>query len=415
MNQFNLGQFINKFVDYSRLGLRGNPAAPSNQQAPSNPATSENFNAPGNQPNYDNPANPSNTGGQQNPGSPQTPGNSQMPGSQQAPSNQQAPGNSGSPGNNASAGNYTASGNPLNSGESMLNSQSGTHNVNSNQIIPQRYMPKPAVFINTMAIHTMPLRSLNMMHMNHLESLDRALYVKDLMNLPKDLGEFLEIIQQQVVQTKDAQAILKNIKLSQVAELLQQNGKDAVNKLIMTMSNASKQGITDFSQIKDAIKLINASVATAGQNDPAQTLKSLMLLYLPWLPLQDGVGFELEIEASEDESGESESSITIMISTKNYGNIKVTLFLEGGYSVAILVNCSSKFPKEDLLKRIKSESISHSIPSSVVFEEKQMIQNEDAPCQAKINLSNPKDVNPFLLLMANAVIRHTIEIDNEAR
>lgn len=323
MNQFNLGQFLTKIVDYSLAGIRGN----STESMPKPP--------------------------------------------QSAPA------------------------------ESF--SQNLMPNLKPN--------PKsPILVVNTFAIQQMPLQT---MQMNHLEALDRALYVKDLMNLPKDLSQLLNSIQKNVAQAEEMPAMFSKININQIALLLQQNGKEAVNKLIMTMANASKQGITDFSQIKDAIKLINASVSTAGQNNPAQTLKSLMLLYLPWLPLQESVGFDLEIETAQGKSDDSESYITIMISTKNYGNIKVTLFLVGGNSVNILVNCSDNFPKDELLKRLKVESKNHSIQSSVVFEQKTIKQDENAARQAKINLSNAKDVNPFLLLMAQAVIRHTIEIDTE--
>lgn len=325
MNQFNLGQFLTKVIDYSLSGIRGS----STESAPKSPPSAESF-----------------------------------------------------------------------SQNMVVPSQSGN-------------MPKPPVMvINAFGLQQMPI--LQNLQMNHLESLDRALYVKDLMNLPKDMGELLKSIQKNVLVAEEMPAVLNTISISEIALLLQQNGKEAVNKLIMTMSNAAKQGITDFSQIKDAIKLINASVSTAGQNNPSQTIKSLMLLYLPWLPLQESVGFELEVETFDKKSGDADSYITIMISTKNYGNVKVTLVLLEGNSVNILVNCSEKFPKEELLKKLKTESKSHSIQSSVVFEQKAVNQSETVTRQAKVNVSNATDVNPFLLLMAQAVIRHTIELDTLA-
>ncbi|MEI8129721.1 MAG: hypothetical protein WCG95_08930 [bacterium] len=180
------------------------------------------------------------------------------------------------------------------------------------------------------------------------------------------------------------------------------------------MANASKQGLTDLSQIKDAIKFINASVSVASQENSSQILKNFMLLYLPWLPLQEGVDFDLEIENTESEEGDSQTSVTIMISTKNYGNVKITLILLGGNSIDIFVNCSETFPKEELLKRINLECKNHSMQSTVVFEQKAIKQDENASRQAKISMSNLTEVNPFLLLMANLVIKHTIDLDNQA-
>lgn len=252
--------------------------------------------------------------------------------------------------------------------------------------------------------------------MNNLANLERSLYLKDLMNLPKDLEEVLVLIQSKTSTSEEATKLLaKNINMSVIAELIQTGSKEAMNKLVMIMANASKQGLTDNSQIKDMMKLLNASVSVAGQENSNQVLKSFMLLYLPWVPLQEGVDFQLEIGTPEEEGEKGENSITIMISTRNYGNVKVTLVLLQGHSLSIFVNCSDKFPKEELLKRLKTEGKNHSILTDVSFEQSpvQTDTKTETP-QAKVSMSTLTEINPFLLIMANAVIRHTIEIDNLA-
>jgi len=222
------------------------------------------------------------------------------------------------------------------------------------------------------------------------------------------------VLQKSAAPAKEMTELLsKNISMSVINELIQKNGKEAMNKLIFSMAEASKQGI-DTSQLKEAFKLINASVSVAGQDNSMQTLKNFMLLYLPWLPLQEGVDFELDITSSDNPEDESEMTITIMISTRHYGNVKVMLLLQKGNSISIFVNCSDKFPKEDLMKRIAAESKKHSIQTNMDFEAKEMKQSENATPQAKVSFSNLTEINPFLLLMANAVIRHTIELDNLA-
>lgn len=284
----------------------------------------------------------------------------------------------------------------------------------TNEALAQNMIQKPAS--PSMILRSFNFSTLADLKMNHLASLERGLYIKDLMNLPKEMEEILVLIQNNAAATKDVKQLLtSNINLATLAELIKEGGKDAMNKLVLVMANASKQGITDLSQIKDAIKFINASVSVAGQNNPEKILKSFMLLYLPWLPLQEGVDFDLEIEDSQCGEDDSELSITIMISTRNYGNVRVTLVLLAGNSMSIIINCSETFPKEELLKRINAESKNHSIQSDVTFEQKAMKTDENAARQAKISMSNLMEVNPFLLLMANAVIRHTIELDNQAR
>ncbi len=302
------------------------------------------------------------------------------------------------------------------------------------------------------------------LQMNTLQSMDRAVYAKEVMNLPKNLNEFIFMLQkgltqaqfnqmfaQQIAAQRNAlsqqqaqilaqlqglvsptqiqtalqtqiavqfQSTIKNlalspngmIDLSQISQLLQSNGKEALTKLITAMTQASKQGINDLSQIKEMAKLVNASVAAAAQNDPAKTLKVLMLLYLPWLPLEEGVGFDLDIE-TEEKGEESDSILTITISTVNFGTVVATLVLETSNSVHVQLECSKEFPKDELLARIQRDEKHYSMESVITFSQKEA-KSEEKVAKAKINMSQTTEINPYMLLMAHTVIRHTIEIDN---
>lgn len=50
------------------------------------------------------------------------------------------------------------------------------------------------------------------------------------------------------------------------------------------------------------------------------------MLYLPWLPLEDGVGFDLEVETKSGGEEESDSVLTVSITTKNFGTVIATIF-----------------------------------------------------------------------------------------
>ena len=302
------------------------------------------------------------------------------------------------------------------------------------------------------------------LQMNTLQSIDRANYAREIMQLPKNMNELVFIIQKgitqaqfnkmypnQVAAQKNAlsqqqaqilaqlqglatptqvqatlqtqmatqfQASIKNLPLSasgminlgEISQLIQINGKEALTKLITSMTQATKQGIQDLTQIKEMAKLVNASVATAAQNEPTQTLKLLMLLYLPWLPLEEGVGFDLDIEASES-GEESDSILTITISTVNYGVVVATLILETSNSVHVSIECAKEFPKEELMLRIEGEEKSYSMNSVVTFSDKEA-KSEETVAKAKINMSQTTEINPYMLLMAHTLIRHVIEIDS---
>ncbi len=210
---------------------------------------------------------------------------------------------------------------------------------------------------------------------------------------------------------KLASQLDSNVNISRVSNLLQRNSKLAMNKMVTMMSLATSKGMGDITPLQDTINIINASVSATSQNDATQTLKNLMLLYLPWLPLQEGVGFDLEIEQDKEEK-QFDTFIKIMITTVNYGNVNAVVSLVTGNSVDISITCSGKFPKEKLLKKLQNESKQYSMQSVIDFKKQSPQEQIDTETpKAKVNLSNVNDVNPYLLLISHAIIRYTIELD----
>ena len=208
-----------------------------------------------------------------------------------------------------------------------------------------------------------------------------------------------------------ASQLNQNVSLSNVSALLQKNGKLAMNKMMTMMTMVASQGIGDITPLKETMAAINSSIAATSQNDSVQTLKNLMLLYLPWLPLQEGVGFDLEIEKNKEHI-DSDSTIKIKITTVNYGNLQASVTLMSTNSVDVQIVCSEKFPKKHLLKKLNLDSRQHSMQANIDIQAQkpQLEQNVEKP-KAKVNLSNVNEVNPYLLLICHAIIRHTIEID----
>lgn len=210
---------------------------------------------------------------------------------------------------------------------------------------------------------------------------------------------------------KLASQLDSNVNISRVSNLLQRNSKLAMNKMVTMMSLATSKGMGDITPLQDTINIINASVSATSQNDATQTLKNLMLLYLPWLPLQEGVGFDLEIEQDKEEK-QFDTFIKIMITTVNYGNVNAVVSLVTGNSVDISITCSEKFPNEKLLKKLQNESKQYSMQSVIDFKKQSPQEQIDTETpKAKVNLSNVNDVNPYLLLISHAIIRYTIELD----
>lgn len=305
------------------------------------------------------------------------------------------------------------------------------------------------------------------LQMNHLASMDRAVFVKNLLGLPQNLWEVLSNVQnpakpigggtlalnninQELLQTQKTLAnifdevnpIAPNaenisamnlqiqgakvqqdvialffsgmVSLPDISKLIVQNGKQAVAALIIAMASASKQGVSN-EQIQETLSIINSCISMAESNNPAQTLKSLMLLYLPWLPLNEGIGFDLEITPQDGENDSNDSKLTVLIQTKNFGNIKGEFTLTTRNSVDVLIICTENFPKKLLQKSLMDESNSHAMNTNIDIEEVSPKKEElNEVNETKVNLSATNEMNPYLLLMAHAFIRNTILIDNNS-
>lgn len=299
-----------------------------------------------------------------------------------------------------------------------------------------------------------------LLQMNVLAGMDRAVFIKNLLGLPPNLSDVfmklqnpnsplngstlsLDGINQDLLKNQKALASIFDetaqislnpenvqaanakvqqdavmllfsgmIHMSDVSKLILQNGKQAVAALIIAMASASKQGMSS-EQIQETLSIINSCISMAESNNPAQTLKSLMMLYLPWLPLNEGVGFDLEITPQEGENESNDSKLTVLIQTKNFGNLKGEFTLTTSNSIDVLIICSEVFPKKILQKMLMEESDSHAMNTNIEVEEVQPIKEElNETHETKVNLSATNEMNPYLLLMAHTFIRCTILIDN---
>ena len=65
------------------------------------------------------------------------------------------------------------------------------------------------------------------------------------------------------------------------------------------------------------------------------------------------------------------------------------------------------------MARIEDDEQHYSMSSVVSFDTNKNIQKNDnlEKPQAKINMSDTNEINPYLLLMAHTIIRHVIELD----
>ena len=247
-----------------------------------------------------------------------------------------------------------------------------------------------------------------------MESTERAILVKELLNLPNNLKDLLMTLQN--TKNTQQQTLPNNftsINISSLMQLMQENGKEALSKLMQLTSLINKTGNVDTKQLQELQYIINACMPNANITN-TQFMKNLILLYLPWLPIGENNNFEIDFSSNEDNTGGEDSAddtITILIQTENYGNIKILLILESTNKINIAINCAKIFPKDLLLLKLKENSKEYKLETQANINEQETIDRSELDKTRKVHMSGASVLNPYVLLMAHAIIRDVIEID----
>lgn len=244
-----------------------------------------------------------------------------------------------------------------------------------------------------------------------LNSLDKGALVKDLMNLPKDFTQLISMFT-----TTPQNANLQNafLDVSKLINFLQQNGEQGKKNLLNLIVTINRAGFTQTEQLKELGFIINACMPSS-QNSNATVMKNLILLYLPWLPLGEGMGFDIEVRNSqEQESGEDDDSVMIYIQTQNFGAIKVLLKVENKTKVLLQISCDENFPKNIAEKKFKAEVQTFNIKTEFDYSlSKQDKKSDDMEknAQTRVNVDTSRHINPLLMMAAHSIIKIVFEID----
>ncbi len=252
------------------------------------------------------------------------------------------------------------------------------------------------------------------------DSIDKSFILKNLLNLPQDYASLLNLFssnQNLIANTLN----LKNYPLFNLFDFIktiQANGQESLAKLFNLTVQYSKAGLLHTESIRELAAMLSAITPNA-ETQLQQALKNIMLLYLPWFPLGEQTNFELDLNFQEEnEIVNKQNSIVILITTKNYGNIKVVLSRIKNSTISILISCLHYFPEKLLSRLIKEEAKKNNITTSVEFENiKQDVtsnkkNNNSNPSKANFNMgTSNNNLDSYLLLMAHIVIKLIIGID----
>lgn len=258
----------------------------------------------------------------------------------------------------------------------------------------------------------------------------KAQYIRNLLNLPENFEDFtddlinstvLKNLQNTPVQNGDLGRLLQNGRLDilSLSMFLKENSKEAIQKLLMLISNVSKFGANDVSSLKEIMALLNSQTAfSAGEN---QALKTLILLYLPWLPLsqryEDNLDFTIDIfdkiQGPDPDTEESVEEVKILIETKNFSNVTVILNMSPIGRIDVDVMADKKFPHKKVMELIKESTIRSNIKANISSG---AFKKADSDKKVEYSSNNVKitssgAISPKMMLMAQSLIKIVIEVD----
>ncbi len=241
--------------------------------------------------------------------------------------------------------------------------------------------------------------------------------LKELLNFPKNFEQLLSQIVDNIQQDNKSLAFLllsSSLNFASLAKMLQTGSKEAMTNLYRLLAGFNQIGVSlKNEQLNELSKLI--SIVGAMTSNDTQNVKNTMLLYLPWLPLTDPDAFKLEIgEKGSDAGTDSDDSVTILISTENYGNLQADIFKTDSDGIKILLITSKEFPQKDFEVLMKQESIKYNININMDIAAKEAFsksKTEERKTQISMNIS--PGVNPFLLLISNSLIKNVHLIDSK--
>ena len=252
------------------------------------------------------------------------------------------------------------------------------------------------------------------MMLKELSLSQQSWLMRHLFDFPENIAQLLETVvtDGKKVSAQELMALMnKELDLSKLLVLLQTNGKTALEKIAKMIATMNQSGIYNTQQLKEISALINACIP-ANDASQAQILKSFMIMYLPWLPLNESTGFNFGAMADDNgQKSSAEDTITIYITTKNYGIVKIFLYKENdGYDMD--VNCSADFPKEKFHEAVKSDT-KFMLKNPPTYTVRKNIDEEQKKNETDISFSKNSKVTPQLLIIIHAIIKLVTDIDSQ--
>ncbi|MDD3013079.1 MAG: hypothetical protein PHC34_05190 [Candidatus Gastranaerophilales bacterium] len=253
---------------------------------------------------------------------------------------------------------------------------------------------------------------------NSLTRIEQSVLIRELLNLPKEIKELLELLTNNNGNNKTLTKLINDINqlvmFSDIQKVLNTNAKDLINKLLKLIQ-PTPGNIQNIDQLKEIIGIIQTMIPSANMPNN-EILKNIILLYLPWLPLIQPQEISIEYEKKKNsEEKDEDISLIIYITTENIGRLKGFISLNSDNKLNIQIESlnydeSIKEYLEIIHKRVEEEINSNKIPAKteiISYKSKELKKSE----RREIALQPVSGISPKILMAAYLVTRVVFELD----
>lgn len=236
-------------------------------------------------------------------------------------------------------------------------------------------------------------------------------YLQGILKLPNSLDKFMQEVNNPKLNPKALNILVENlVNLKALGELLNDNSKAAIQKLLQTIAQAAKSTGGNTEQLKEILSALSSIQSNTAQAANSNTLKELLLLYIP-IDIQ---AFNKEVEfknLSEEEKEKVQScALSIMLETINFSNILCTIN-ENDNSLYIELNANEKFTFDKFKSIVEVLSRESSIKTYIEFKASKKYDNTNSKQNFKIVSGGFVQTN--VLILAHIIIKAIFKIDSD--
>ena len=235
-------------------------------------------------------------------------------------------------------------------------------------------------------------------------------YLKSLLKFPSTIENFTKQLYSKNIDPKLAKILTQNmINTKALNEILNQNSTEAISKLMQTISNSLKTGMSDIEQLKEVLTILSA-IQTSTNINTTNALKELLLLYIPFNQQIFDKNIDDKLISEGEKQAIKNSKLSILFETINFSNIVININ-EDKNNIYLDIFCNKNFARDKFKTIITALSKELSINISLDFTAKFNQENNNKIQNFKI--ISDGFISGNCLIVAHIAIKTILKIDND--